>query len=325
MAACVDKWQPAPYQCRFAKNIYRLLPDCTTDSPVAAGWSEGPAAATGGSDDYVWDVLRGEAQDDADDEPILRKFYHDLVLSQPSLEVALAAHLAAKLCIPGALPQDALRDLLVGALAAHPDAGRAARADLLAARDRDPACAKMVHCFLYYKGFLALQAHRAAHGLWSDGRTAAALLLQSRTSEVFGVDIHPGARIGCGILLDHATGVVIGETAVIGHDVSILHAVTLGGTGKDSGDRHPKVGDGVLIGAGASVLGNVHIGDGAKIGAGAVVLRDVPDRTTAVGNPAKPIGKTATERTARVDNGAEMVGLTYLTREFPSKHYDLCV
>ncbi|VAI08775.1 unnamed protein product [Triticum turgidum subsp. durum] len=152
---------------------------------------------------------------------------------------------------------------------------------------------EMVHCFLYYKGFLALQAHRAAHALWSEGRRPPALLLQSRASEVFGVDIHPGARIGGGILLDHATGVVIGETAVIGDDVSILHGVTLGGTGKACGDRHPKVGDGVLIGAGASVLGNVRIGDGAKIGAGAVVLRDVACGTTAVGNPAKPIGKKA--------------------------------
>ncbi|BAF11179.2 serine O-acetyltransferase 4 [Oryza sativa Japonica Group] len=295
MAACVDKWPPAAYLCRLPEKFYCVLPDCTaTDRPVVTASAAPAPAASGSSGDYVWDVLRAEAQDDADDEPLLRKFYHDLVLSRPSLESALASLLAAKLCIPGALPQDQLRDLLAGALAAHPEAGRAARADLVAARDRDPACAKMVHCFLYYKGFLALQAHRAAHALWSDNRRAPALLLQSRASEVFGVDIHPGARIGCGILLDHATGVVIGETAVVGYDVSILHGVTLGGTGKESGDRHPKVGDGVLIGAGASVLGNVHIGDGAKIGAGAVVLRDVADGTTAVGNPAKPIiGKKA--------------------------------
>lgn len=289
MAACVDKWHPT-FPCRLSDSIYRFLPNCTTDCPVVAA-SAGVAVSDSGDD--VWDELRAEAQDDADAEPLLRKFYADLVLSRPSLEAALAVHLATKLCIPGALPQDALRDLLAGTLAAHPEAGRNARADLLVVRDRDPACAKMVHCFLYYKGFLALQAHRAAHGLWSEGRTAAALLLQSRASEVFGVDIHPGARIGSGILLDHATGVVIGETAVIGDDVSILHAVTLGGTGKQSGDRHPKVGEGVLIGAGASVLGNVHIGAGAKIGAGAVVLRDVTAGTTAVGNPAKAIGKKA--------------------------------
>ncbi|XP_062216521.1 probable serine acetyltransferase 4 [Phragmites australis] len=296
MAACVDKWHPM-HPGRLSSAIYRFLPDCTTDRLVAAASAGAAASGSGGnccvSGDDVWDELRAEAQADADAEPVLRKFYADLVLSRPSLEAALAEHLAAKLCVTGALPQDALRDLLAGALAAHPEAGCAARADLLAARDRDPACNSMVHCFLYYKGFLALQAHRAAHGLWSDGRAAAALLLQSRASEVFGVDIHPGACIGCGILFDHATGIVIGETAVIGNDVSILHGVTLGGTGKDSGDRHPKVGDGVLIGAGASVLGNVHIGTGAKIGAGAVVLRDVPEGTTAVGNPAKEIGKKA--------------------------------
>ncbi|GJN08781.1 hypothetical protein PR202_ga26737 [Eleusine coracana subsp. coracana] len=289
MAACVDKWHPT-HPGRLSKtSIYRYPPDLTTDRPPVA-----PPAASRNNGDEVWDEVRAEAQADVESEPLLRKFYADLVLSRPSLESALAAHLAAKLCVPGALPQDALRDLIAGALAAHPEAGRAARADLLAARDRDPACDRMVHCFLYYKGFLALQAHRAAHGLWADGRAAAALLLQSRASEVFGVDIHPGARIGGGVLFDHATGVVIGETAVIGNDVSILHGVTLGGTGKQSGDRHPKVGDGVLIGAGASVLGNVHIGAGAKIGAGAVVLRDVPEGTTAVGNPAKAIGKKAT-------------------------------
>ncbi|EER92698.1 probable serine acetyltransferase 4 [Sorghum bicolor] len=288
MAACVDKWQPT-HAGRLSGAIYRFLPDGATDRAVTTA---APASASGGDDD-VWEELRAEAQADADAEPLLRKFYGDLVLTRQSLEAALAAHLSAKLCIPGVLPQDALRDLLAAALAAHPDAGRATRADLRAARDRDAACERMVHCFLYYKGFLALQAHRAAHGLWSDGRSAAALLLQSRASEVFGVDIHPGARIGSGILFDHATGIVIGETAVVGNDVSILHGVTLGGTGKESGDRHPKVGDGVLIGAGASVLGNVRIGAGAKIGAGAVVLRDVPEGTTAVGNPAKAVGKKA--------------------------------
>ncbi|KAK1646233.1 hypothetical protein QYE76_064038 [Lolium multiflorum] len=238
----------------MAYSSCRLSKDC----PVSVTGNGNGCCDSG---DDVWDEMCAEVQEDAEAEPLVGMFYAELVLSRPSLEAALAAHLAAKLCIPGALPQGTLRDLL-------------------AVRDRDPACAKMVHCFLYNKGFLALQAHRAAHALWSEGRTAAALLLQSRASEVFGVDIHPGARIGGGIMLDHATGVVIGETAVVGDDVSILHAVTLGGTRKVSGDRHPKVGDGVLIGAGPSVLGNVRIGDGAKIGAGAVVLRDVPCGTT---------------------------------------------
>jgi serine O-acetyltransferase len=143
---------------------------------------------------------------------------------------------------------------------------------------------------LNFKGFLACQAHRVAHNLWSNGRKVLAVMIQNRVSEVFGVDIHPGAKIGSGILLDHATGIVVGETAVIGNDVSILHGVTLGGTGKAHGDRHPKIGDGVLIGAGTCILGNIKIGDGAKIGAGSVVIKDVPARTTVVGNPAKLVG-----------------------------------
>jgi serine O-acetyltransferase len=238
--------------------------------------------------DETWTQIREEAQSDITNEPILHNYYFQLILSRPSLESALAAHLASKLSIPNIIPQDTLDHILHDALIADPELGCAVRADLCAVRDRDPACEKMVHCFLYYKGFLALQVYRVAHRLWArEGRHAAALLLQSRSSEVFAVDIHPGARIGKGILLDHATGVVIGETAVIGNDVSILHGVTLGGTGKEAGDRHPKVGDGVLIGAGANVLGNVRIGNGAKIGAGAVVVKSVPDGATAVGCPAK--------------------------------------
>ncbi|PQQ15911.1 serine acetyltransferase 1 chloroplastic [Prunus yedoensis var. nudiflora] len=163
----------------------------------------------------------------------------------------------------------------------------AIKEDLKGVKERDPACTSFVHCFLNYKGFLACEAHRVAHNLWLRGREALALLIQNRVSEVFAVDIHPGAKIGHGILLDHGTGVVIGETVVIGNNVSILHNVTLGGTGKECGDRHPKIGDGVLIGAGTNVLGNVRIGEGAKIGAGAVVLKDVLPRTTAVGNPAR--------------------------------------
>ena len=166
----------------------------------------------------------------------------------------------------------------------------AVKDDLIAVKERDPACISYVHCLLNFKGFLACQAHRIAHKLWLQGRKVLALLIQNRVSDVFAVDIHPGAKIGRGILLDHATGLVVGETAVIGNNVSILHNVTLGGTGKASGDRHPKIGDGVLIGAGTCILGNIKIGDGAKIGACSVMLKEVPPRTTVVGNPARVVG-----------------------------------
>ncbi|XP_078178046.1 putative serine acetyltransferase 4 [Carex rostrata] len=272
MAAC------SVQKCRDNKSLLKPFFDFSCSFPTK----------TAAPIDETWARIQEEAKSDIASEPILRNYYSLLILNRPSLESALAAHLASKLSIPDIIPQDTLEHLLHDALIADPELGYAVRADLCAACDRDPACEKMVHCFLYYKGFLALQVYRVAHRLWAhERRHAAALLLQSRSSEVFAVDIHPGARIGKGILMDHATGVVIGETVVIGNNVSILHGVTLGGTGKEAGDRHPKVGDGVLIGAGANVLGNVRIGDGAKIGAGAVVIKPVPDGATAVGSPAK--------------------------------------
>ncbi|QHN84490.1 Serine acetyltransferase 3 [Arachis hypogaea] len=154
--------------------------------------------------------------------------------------------------------------------------------NLKAVKERDPACINHVHCFLNFKGFLACQSHRVAHKLWLQGRKVLAVMIQNRVSEIFAVGIHPGAKIGSGILLDHVTGLVVGETAVIGNIVSILHSVTLGGTGKASGDRHPKIGDGVLIGAGTCILGNIKVGECAKIGAGSVVIKYVPPRTTVV-------------------------------------------
>ncbi|MQM03702.1 hypothetical protein Taro_036495 [Colocasia esculenta] len=240
--------------------------------------------------DEVWAKVWEEAESDVDEEPVLRNLYHNAIFSHGCLESALAAHLAEKLGSSEQIPRGVLFEIFLDAFLADWDIQRAVRADLRAARDRDPACARMVHCLLYYKGFLACQAHRAAHRLWTSGRRVLALFVQSRVSEVFAVDIHPGARIGKGILLDHATGLVVGETAVIGDNVSILHNVTLGGTGKESGDRHPKIDDGVLVGAGTQILGNVRIGAGAKVGAGSVVLKEVPPRTTAVGNPAKLVG-----------------------------------
>ncbi|KAK1435594.1 hypothetical protein QVD17_01360 [Tagetes erecta] len=237
----------------------------------------------------VWLIMKDEARSDADQEPILSNYYHTSILSHPTIESALSHHLSIKLC-DLSLPSASLRDLFMGVLTGDQEIVKSLKNDLEAVKERDPACLSYVHCFLHFKGFLACQAHRVAHKLWLENRKILALLIQNRVSEVFALDIHPGAKIGSGLLLDHATGVVIGETAVIGDNVSILHNVTLGGTGKSGGDRHPKVGNGVLIGAGTCVLGNVKIGEGAKIGAGSVVVKDVPARTTAVGNPAKLIG-----------------------------------
>lgn len=176
------------------------------------------------------------------------------------------------------------------ALASDPQITVAAERDMRAIRDRDPACRGYLQPFLFYKGYIGLQAYRVAHWLWRHDRQVLAYYLQSRVSELFAVDINPAARIGSGVFIDHAHGIVIGETAVVGDDVSMLHSVTLGGTGKERGDRHPKIGRGVLIGAGAKVLGNITIGDEARIAAGSVVLNPVPPRCTVAGIPAKPVG-----------------------------------
>ncbi|CAL5210592.1 unnamed protein product [Lathyrus oleraceus] len=240
-------------------------------------------------EDSMWMKMKEEAKDDVSVEPILSGYYHISVLSHKSLESALANHLAVKLSSVS-LPSTTLSDLFGEVLESDKDIMDAVKNDMKAVKERDPACITHVHCFLNFKGFLACQAHRIAHNLWTNGRKVLAVIIQNRVCEVFGVDIHPGAKFGSGILFDHATGIVVGETAVIGNDVSILHSVTLGGTGKSHGDRHPKIGDGVLIGAGTCILGNVKIGEGAKIGAGSVVIKEVPPRTTVVGNPAKLVG-----------------------------------
>lgn len=234
-----------------------------------------------------------EAESDIKQDPLLSDLYRCAILSHTSLESALSNYLAVKLC--GAhVSSDALAAAFLAALSEEAAMGRAVRDDLRAVRERDPACLAYAHCFLNFKGFLACQAHRLAHYFWINGRTALALMIQSRVSEVFAVDIHPAAEIGSGVVIDHATGVVIGETAVVGNGVTILHNVTLGGTGKSGGDRHPKIRDGVVIGAGAKILGNIEVGRNARIGAGAVVLKAVPAAATAVGNPARLVGLKST-------------------------------
>ncbi|CAM8988230.1 unnamed protein product [Rhodiola kirilowii] len=240
--------------------------------------------------DDLWIKIREEALFEAKKEPLLAKYFCSTILSHNSLESALAKLLATKLSSPD-LAADALYDVILTVFNRDDDVSSAVRSDLRAVKDRDPACVSYIHCLLNFKGFLALESYRVAHSLWSSDRKTLSFILQSRVSEIFAVDIHPGARIGRGVMMDHATGVVIGETAVVGNNVTMLHEVTLGGTGKVAGDRHPKIGDGVLIGAGSKVLGNVRVGDRAKIGAGSMVLKDVAAGTTVVGSPAKPVGK----------------------------------
>ena len=245
-------------------------------------------------------ILQGiceEVRRAADSEPVLASFLHASVLNHRTLEDALAFQLACKL-ESSVLPAMLLRELIAEALTHEQGMGAAVRDDIRAVRERDPAATAYSEPFLYFKGFQALQTYRVTHWLWRESRHSLARYLQSRTSEVFGVDIHPAACIGRGILIDHATCVVVGETAVIEDNVSILHDVTLGGTGKDSGDRHPKVRQGVLIGAGAKILGNVEIGVGAKVGAGSVVLEDVPAHSTVAGVPAVVVGRTDVESPA---------------------------
>jgi len=245
----------------------------------------------------IWLAIRAEAKDEAQQEPLLVGFLHATILNHTTLASALAFHLANQLEAP-TMPAVLLREIISEALENDETVMDAVCHDIEAVTTRDPACPGYSIPFLFFKGFHALQAYRVGHWLWTHGRTVLALALQSKVSQKFGVDIHPGARIGKGILFDHATGIVIGETAVLGNNVSMLHQVTLGGTGKISGDRHPKVEDGVLIGAGATIIGNIRIGEGAKIGASSVVLADVPCHTTAVGVPAQIIGRPTCDQPA---------------------------
>ncbi len=242
-----------------------------------------------------------EARAIVKDEPAMEHLIEDVVLSRNGPGEALAARLSRRLARED-MPREKMEPLLAEIFAADPAVVYSAMRDLMAIAERDAACSSPLEPLLFFKGFLALTTYRASHHLWENGRRWLALYLQSLSSEVFSVDIHPAARIGCGILLDHATSFVVGETAVIEDDVSILHEVTLGGTGKASGDRHPIVRSGVLLGAGAKILGRVEIGTGAKVGAGSVVLTDVPPHRTVAGVPAVIVGEAIEENPAAAMN-----------------------
>jgi serine O-acetyltransferase len=239
--------------------------------------------------DPVWTRIREEAEEVARREPELSSFIYSSILHHDAFEQAVVHRIAERLDhadVSGELIRQAYAD----ALEDDPSIGDAFRADIVATIDRDPAAHRYIDPLLYFKGFHAIQTHRLAHWLWKKGRKDFALYLQSRSSAVFATDINPNARIGRGIFLDHATGLVVGETATIDDDVSILHGVTLGGTGKENEDRHPKIRRGVMLGAGAKILGNIEVGHCSRVAAGSVVLKPVPPNTTVAGVPAKEVG-----------------------------------
>lgn len=247
--------------------------------------------------DEVWQVIRKEAEAMVEEEPALASYYYAAILKHKTLVQAISFELANKLN-SATVPPMLLRELIETTMTQKPELYEAMVKDLCAHVERDPACQKYSSPLLHLKGFHALQAHRVSHELWLQGRKFLAFYLQSRISQQFGVDIHPGAKIGSGIMLDHATGIVIGETTVLGNDISMLHSVTLGGIGATAGDRHPKIGNGVLLSVGAKLLGNINIGEGARIGAGAVVLADVPPHTTVAGVPGKVVGAAGVDHPA---------------------------
>jgi serine O-acetyltransferase len=248
--------------------------------------------------DPVWARVRREAEDVVRREPELASFIYSTILHHDTLEAAVVYRLAERLD-HAAVSSDLIRQAYADALEAEPAIGEAFRADLMAVADRDPATYRLIEPVLYYKGFHAIQTHRLAHWLWNKDRRDFSLYLQSRSSAVFQCDIHPAARIGRGIFLDHATGLVVGETALIEDDVSILHDVTLGGTGKQGGDRHPKIRYGVMIGAGAKILGAIDVGHCSRIAAGSVVVKAVPNNVTVAGVPAKVVGVAGCPEPAR--------------------------
>ncbi|MEP2028952.1 MAG: serine O-acetyltransferase [Paracoccaceae bacterium] len=243
----------------------------------------------------VWDRITNEAQEAVRDEPLMGGLLHACILHHRSLEKALSYRFAAKLS-SNEMSQVILREIADDAHAASPELVSAARADLVAVFERDPACHRLLQPIMFFKGYQAMQAYRIGHWLWTSGKQDLAYFVQMRVSEIFGIDIHPAARIGQGIMIDHAHSIVVGETAVVGDNVSMLHSVTLGGTGKEEEDRHPKIGNGVLIGAGAKILGNIKVGNCSRIAAGSVVLEDVPACKTVAGIPAKIVGEAGCDQ-----------------------------
>lgn len=245
----------------------------------------------------IWQQIRQEAQILANSEPMLASFFHTTILKHDKLSNALSYILANKLASE-IMPAIALKEIIEEAYQTAPNLIDSAACDIYAVKNRDPAVDKWSTPLLYLKGFHALQSYRITHYLWNKNHKTLAIYLQNEISIAFDVDIHPAAKIGCGIMLDHATGIVIGETSVIDNDVSILQGVTLGGTGKEHGDRHPKIREGVMIGAGAKILGNIEVGRYAKIGACSVVLQPIPEYATAAGVPAKIIGQSTQQKPA---------------------------
>ena len=249
--------------------------------------------------DPVWEGLRHDAEEAARAEPELAALMFANILNHSKLEHAVCHRLAQRLDHDN-VNADLIRQTFLASVEREPELGAFVRADLSAVYDRDPACGRLLDPFLYFKGFHALETYRFAHSLWLVGRRDFALYLQSQSSMVFNIDIHPAAKIGRGIMLDHGSGIVIGETAEIGDHSSLLHSVTLGGSGKEMGDRHPKVGRCVMIGAGSKILGNIHVGDCARVAAGSVVLKDVPPKTTVAGVPARVIGEAGCSAPSRM-------------------------
>ena len=245
--------------------------------------------------DPVWEQITAEARKAVSDEPLIGGFVHACILHHKTIERALSYRIAAKLA-SNEMSMVVVREIVEEAYRADSELTEAARADLVAVYERDPACHRLLQPILYFKGYQAMQAYRVAHHLWTNGHRDLAYFFQMRASEIFGIDIHPGARLGKGIMIDHAHSIVIGETAIVGDNVSMLHSVTLGGTGKEDEQRHPNIGDGVLIGAGAKVLGNIHVGNCSRIAAGSVVLEDVPTCKTVAGIPARIVGEAGCDQ-----------------------------